>query len=509
MWFALTTGFAAWILVSTIAALILGRVIDNANNDRVVSTPGAPETVVHHLPVRPHLVRHPPRPTDTVTARDRNNDETTFDCNDCRNPRLRRHFQRDRWVRGDKPAARQPCLHRFSLPVGTGLISARRVPEPPRSSRSETASKTSELRRQLLPGSAPLTMTRLHDRQRGDSGRIVIVGTGLIGSFLGGWLLDAGANVVFVARSPWQAATSQNGLRVAAVDGRTAWIEPERCTVISVTDIVPTDTVVLTVKSLDTPDAAAQLAASGTASAILSVQNGISNLSTISLWCPSAQVSGGMVPFNVVHDAHGVYRQTTRGSIVLGTVGSRMAGILSTTGLSTRALDDATVASIQAGKLLLNLNNAVHSLSGVSLREELSDRGYRRILAEAQHEAAQIFAAQQIPARSPVSGVPLAAVPRILALPDRLVAPLVSAIVGSDPRASSSMRDDLVRGRRTEIDYMNGEIARLAKRSHQLAPVNAALTHLIRQAELSTALPAMTPTEIRAAITAHSTSRPV
>jgi 2-dehydropantoate 2-reductase len=45
------------------------------------------------------------------------------------------------------------------------------------------------------------------------------------------------------------------------------------------------------------------------------------------------------------------------------------------------------------------------------------------------------------------------------------------------------MWEDLQAGRRTEIDYLNGEVVRLAESLGRTAPVNAKLIELIRAAE--------------------------
>ena len=55
-----------------------------------------------------------------------------------------------------------------------------------------------------------------------------------------------------------------------------------------------------------------------------------------------------------------------------------------------------------------------------------------------------------------------------------------------DPLARSSMADDLARGRRSEIDWINGEVLRLAARLGHGAPVNARLCALIEQATSGT-----------------------
>jgi 2-dehydropantoate 2-reductase len=52
-----------------------------------------------------------------------------------------------------------------------------------------------------------------------------------------------------------------------------------------------------------------------------------------------------------------------------------------------------------------------------------------------------------------------------------------------DPHARTSMWEDLQAGRRTEIDYLNGEVVRLAESLGRRAPVNAKLVELIRGVE--------------------------
>ncbi len=52
-----------------------------------------------------------------------------------------------------------------------------------------------------------------------------------------------------------------------------------------------------------------------------------------------------------------------------------------------------------------------------------------------------------------------------------------------DAKARSSMADDLAAGRKTEVDYLNGELVRLAERLQRDAPVNRAIVELVRKAE--------------------------
>jgi 2-dehydropantoate 2-reductase len=135
-------------------------------------------------------------------------------------------------------------------------------------------------------------------------------------------------------------------------------------------------------------------------------------------------------------------------------------------------------------KLLLNLNNPLNALSGLPLREELSRHVWRRCLALLQREGLRVLDAAGIrPAQ--LTTVPARWVPNVLSLPDLLFNRVASRMLAIDPLARSSMWQDLQAGRRTEIDYINGEIVALAASRGLPARGNARIVALIREAEKS------------------------
>ena len=79
--------------------------------------------------------------------------------------------------------------------------------------------------------------------------------------------------------------------------------------------------------------------------------------------------------------------------------------------------------------------------------------------------------------------VPPSRLPRIIDSPDWLFNRFFLRRWKIDAKARSSMADDLAEGRRTEVDYINGELVRLAERLQRTAPVNRAIVDLVRQAE--------------------------
>ena len=71
----------------------------------------------------------------------------------------------------------------------------------------------------------------------------------------------------------------------------------------------------------------------------------------------------------------------------------------------------------------------------------------------------------------------------ILETPDWLFNSLFFRMWKIDPKARSSMSDDLAAGRKTEVDYLNGELIRLAERLRMDAPVSREIVELVHKAE--------------------------
>jgi 2-dehydropantoate 2-reductase len=137
------------------------------------------------------------------------------------------------------------------------------------------------------------------------------------------------------------------------------------------------------------------------------------------------------------------------------------------------------MAPTQWGKLLINLNNPVNALSGLPLRAELLDAGYRRIFAALQLEALAVLRAAGIrPAQ--VAAVSPQWLPRLLQLPSWLFRRLAARMLKIDEQARSSMADDLALGRTTEIDALCGELTRLAAAHGGSAPLNRRMTALVQ-----------------------------
>lgn len=317
------------------------------------------------------------------------------------------------------------------------------------------------------------------------SAKIAVLGAGLIGTYVGGRLAAAGADVTLVGRPRVLDDIRANGLRLTDLTGADIGLSAERLTL---TDdpaaLREADLILLTVKSPATDEAAGQIGTFAKPGAVvLSLQNGVSNAEQLRQVLPSMTVVAGMVPFNVAQPGPGHFHQGTGGCLQAEDTGAiaAYAPLFDAAGLPLLLSRDMT--GVLWGKLVINLNNAINALSGQSLLQQLSQRDFRHCVSLSQREALGLLRRARIrPAK--VLAMPTTFVPYVMALPDRLYRRIMSRSgTRIDKHARSSMADDLSKGRRTEVDYLNGEVVALAKRLGRTAPVNSRIVELVRRAE--------------------------
>jgi 2-dehydropantoate 2-reductase len=329
------------------------------------------------------------------------------------------------------------------------------------------------------------------------NGPIGIAGAGSIGCFVGGMLAASGRRVALLARPRVIEEIRRNGLRLTGFEGTEQQVAPSALTLSEDPSIFNDASVVLvTVKSADTAEIADIIARHAPADAVvISLQNGVGNVSLLRERLPGRRVLAGMVPFNVITLGSGRFHRATSGDIVLEQDDAGTAGQLSVPGLKMRTTTD--IVGVQWGKLLFNLNNALNALADLPLRQQLAQRPWRRLFADQMAEGLAAIKAEGI---RPVSSTPIPPgwTPALLRLPDPVFGILLGRAMKIDPEARSSMWEDLQRGRRTEIDYLQGVITGIADRHGLQVPLSRRIVALIRSAEAAgQGSPGLTPEQIR------------
>ena len=312
------------------------------------------------------------------------------------------------------------------------------------------------------------------------------MGAGAVGCYLGGRLAEGGAEVTLVGRPRLEEELRSHGLTLTSLDGASTTLPWGRFGFSTgPASLADRDVILCCVKSAQTAEAGAALASVlARGAVVVSFQNGLSNPEALRAALPGQLVLAGIVGFNVLSRGGGAFRQATSGLLMMDR--SRLEKPAALAEALTRARFDlqqhADLRPHQWAKLLMNLNNAVSALSDAPTREILLSAGYRRVLAALIEEGLTVLRAAGIrPAR--LGAIPVGLFPHVLRLPSGLVQLVARAQLKIDPEARSSMWEDLARGRLTEVDYLNGEIVRLAESCGAKAPLNRRVVELVHQVE--------------------------
>ncbi len=241
-------------------------------------------------------------------------------------------------------------------------------------------------------------------------------------------------------------------------------------------DLADADVIVLAMKSTGLDQAIKDIQSYARADAVIvSLLNGLAPVRTLRQKFPDRTVLAGMVPFNVVWKG-----PTTLNISGAGDVALERHPTTHHLKMRTQLYDD--LSAIQHGKLLLNLANAVNALAAKPLYDVLTDRNYRRVYAASLKEALMVYDIantkwDQIGPNNPRLAK------HVLNAPNWLFKRLVLSRQNIDQSAMTSMASDLIAQRPTEIDTINGEIARLGKKHNIDTPVNNMLISLVKDAE--------------------------
>lgn len=314
--------------------------------------------------------------------------------------------------------------------------------------------------------------------------RIVIAGAGAIGCFVGGLLAAGGRRVTLLVRPRVAQEIRSHGLTLTDFGGMAIQIGADRLALSEdPACLSKADVVLVTVKSGDTAAIAELIDQHAPIKApVISLQNGLRNGALLQEVLPGRDVRGGMVPFNVVPMGQGCYHRATSGDVVIAGGAGDLDGLLSVPHLSTTSSRD--IEAVQWGKFLINLNNALNALSGLPLAEQLRDRAWRRLMADQWQEALGILRGAGI---RPVSTTPVSVgmVPFILRLPTPLFSRIAASMLTIDAQARTSMALDLMAGRPTEIDSLQGAVIAMAQAQGRPAPICTMVAEVIRTAELA------------------------
>lgn len=302
--------------------------------------------------------------------------------------------------------------------------------------------------------------------------KIVIVGPGAMGNLFAAFFSKIKEDVWLLDKNKERAEKiNTQGLFIEGLSGK--WqVKPKASC--DVQKIGTCDLIIIATKAYDTKSAIQQakpIIKENTH--VLTLQNGIGNIEIISELVGPDNVIGGItnIGANLVDENH--IKHAGCGETIIGKIDGSMPvelrvirELFNKAKLEIKFSRD--IKSILWSKLIINTGiNALTAITGLCNGKLLEYEGTRRILRDSVTEAVRIVKRKRIKL---IYDDPLAK---------------VEAVAESTSTNISSMLQDILRKKRTEIDFINGVIVRLGQELNIPTPVNSLLTDLVKTIEAS------------------------
>ncbi|MEK9671349.1 MAG: 2-dehydropantoate 2-reductase [Rhodospirillaceae bacterium] len=339
------------------------------------------------------------------------------------------------------------------------------------------------------------------------SERIAIFGAGAVGAYVGGYLTHAGRDVTLI--DPWKVHVEKMNTEGLVLSGLT---EPENFTVkpraILVDDLkggAPFDIIFICTKSFNTENAAKTMKPyiAEPNGFMVSLQNSINEPTIASvvgeartIGCIASQISvsmwePGAVRRNVAlgGDKHVVFR--------VGELDGRVTDRVKHVSEILSDIDSSKVTETLMGerwsKLCVNcMRNPVSGASGLATNDCDRNDHIRGLAIRIAAEAVAVATAEGHPLEK-ISGIS----PELLLRAGQGDADafkqcediMIAGIARRSDAQRPSMAQDIGKGMRTEIDYINGTVVEAGKKHGIPTPANAAIVFAVKKVEAKEAEP--------------------
>lgn len=294
--------------------------------------------------------------------------------------------------------------------------------------------------------------------------RILIMGAGALGGYLGGLLVRAGEDVMFVARGDHLWALQSRGLQVRSADGDfscrvRAVAEPE--------EIGPVDLIVMAVKTYDVEAAGEAIRpAVGPETAVLCLQNGVETEDRLATMLGGGHVLGGAVYISGFVERPGVIRHTGLRRMIFGEMDGRMTARVE--GIAA-AFQRAGIQAEPTSTIVTALWEKFVGTCGTSGTTATARVPMGRVWAQPETRQMLRGLMTEAAAVGTARGIVLSGVV------DRLMAFIEQAVAGPYAQAYASLYRDLEAGRRLEVDALAGAVVRMGRDANVPTPLNFAV----------------------------------
>ena len=315
--------------------------------------------------------------------------------------------------------------------------------------------------------------------------KIAVIGAGAIGGLVAGYLKHKKTDVFLVGRPDSVEAIGKNGLHISGTRGN----------LLIRIDIFPklnkqVDLAILAVKTQDIEKVVAENIGHLRRTAILTIQNGVQADKILAKYLPQGNIISSIVmfgstllePHKLVHNFEGKW--------ILGCPFAQNGSLLKETSATLNNIFLTIISDNIIGmkwlKLFLNANNCLPAIIGKSMQETFKDIELSKLGIRIWREGLEVVHKAGIKLTS-LPDFPLENLMKLADMPLEQSAKIFSGMMTNLSRQAlyGSILQSIRRNRPSEIDYINGEFAALAKANGIKSRLNERLVDLVHKVERS------------------------
>jgi 2-dehydropantoate 2-reductase len=297
--------------------------------------------------------------------------------------------------------------------------------------------------------------------------RIIILGSGGVGGYLGAKLWKGGYDVIFVARGKHLEAMKQHGLTLNSLEGKIIVHAPFTDTL---THQAPADLIVVSVKSFDT-QSAVELTRTivHPSTIILSIQNGVENEELLaSILGRNHILSGIAYIFSIIIEPGIVSHLGGAGKFKFGELDggfsertAQLENIFKKAGIDAQASVNIQHSLWEKWIFICGLAGMT-AYTRKSIGKILSDSSLVQMLTDVVHEAADVARGCKIDRFFNIEEKVLNHYNRLPSL------------------STSSMFHDVIHGKRAEVEALNGAVVRFGRKLGIPTPANETIVNALK-----------------------------
>ncbi len=312
---------------------------------------------------------------------------------------------------------------------------------------------------------------------------IAVIGAGAIGGVVAAYLTKAGEDVTLIAKADQSKFINVHGLTVKGVRGQ------ENVRVKSLAQLdKPYDLVIFATKSQDLEHAYQHNSEFLESGMVLTTQNGVQGDNILSCHYDKTRQLSSIVMFGATFVSEGEIIYNFDGDWILGRpftpADPTTHAVAEVLGKAFKVVVSTNIMGAKYLKLFVNCNNCIPAVLGKSMQETFADMDMCRLSVLLLKEGLTIINAANIELHD-MPSFPKERIIGLTQMPIEQAAGIVhKTLTGlSKEPLYGSVLQSIMRGRMSEIDFINGEVVQIGSHIKLPAPLNTRIAAMVHEVE--------------------------